>query len=196
MHFLNVLLLFKEQRYLLRHMEREEPQGEENGDPSLHQAHFQHQAAAIAGRLSSSTSSTLHDALAAQQLKMQQLINPGSGGESGGVGNAQAITTRMATPTTTPTYTYRAILDGNPQAAAAAAAGSPRPQEDIWSAAKMSAKLNPSVYSHPGSLDPVLSAKNYFPVLGGKRANVDVTSSGAFFDPKAVNRNRLPQENR
>ena len=65
-------------------------------------------------------------------------------------------------------------------------------------AASAASRLNPSVYSHPNAQDPVLgsAAKNYFPVLGGKKANVDITSSGAFFDPKAVSRNRLSGENR
>ena len=102
----------------------------------------------------------------------------------------------------------RAILEGNPQsqqaAAAAAAVGSPRPMDDIYAAKNASAsggataasRLNPSVYSHPNAQDPVLSAKNYFPVLGGKKANVDITSSGAFFDPKAVSKSRLSAENR
>ena len=63
-------------------------------------------------------------------------------------------------------------------------------------AAAAASRLNPSVYSHPNAQDPVLSAKNYFPVLGGKKANVDMTSSGAFFDPKAVSRSRLSGENR
>ena len=63
-------------------------------------------------------------------------------------------------------------------------------------AATAASRLNPSVYSHPNAQDPVLSAKNYFPVLGGKKANVDITSSGAFFDPKAVSKSRLSAENR
>ena len=107
------------------------------------------------------------------------------------------------------------MLEGNPQsqqaaaaAAAAAALGSPRPMDDIYAAKTANAggaataataaasRLNPSVYSHPNAQDPVLSAKNYFPVLGGKKANVDITSSGAFFDPKAVSRSRLTSENR
>ena len=108
------------------------------------------------------------------------------------------------------------MLEGNPQsqqaaaaAAAAAALGSPRPMDDIYAAKNASnaggaataataaaSRLNPSVYSHPNAQDPVLSAKNYFPVLGGKKANVDITSSGAFFDPKAVSRSRLSSENR
>ena len=58
-------------------------------------------------------------------------------------------------------------------------------------------KLNPSVYSHPNAQDPVLMLpKSYLhhpnhrdlAVLGGRRANVDITSSGAFFDPRAVSK--------
>ncbi len=58
-------------------------------------------------------------------------------------------------------------------------------------------KLNPSVYSHPNAQDPVLMLpKSYLhhpnhrdlAVLGGRRANVDMTSSGAFFDPRAVSK--------
>ena len=105
----------------------------------------------------------------------------------------------------------RAILEGNPQSqqaavATASAVGSPRPMDDIYAAknanasggatAAAASRLNPSVYSHPNAQDPVLSAKNYFPVLGGKKANVDITSSGAFFDPKAVSKSRISAENR
>lgn len=55
--------------------------------------------------------------------------------------------------------------------------------------------MNPSVYSHPITNDPVLKPPTTMAlsVLGGKKANVDMTSSGAFFDPKAVN--RANQEN-
>ncbi len=68
-----------------------------------------------------------------------------------------------------------------------------------------SSKLNPSVYGHPNfGGDPILGSKvpgggggggtnlGAYPltVLGGRKENVDVTSSGAFFDPKAVNRPR------
>jgi len=60
-------------------------------------------------------------------------------------------------------------------------------------------KLNPSVYSHPNAHDPVLmmpkssshmlhSNHRDLAVLGGRRANVDMTSSGAFFDPRAVSK--------
>ncbi len=67
----------------------------------------------------------------------------------------------------------------------------------------MGGKLNPSVYGHPGfGGDPVLlkmgnsgnsaagnaTGLGAYPltVLGGRKENVEMTSSGAFFDPKAV----------
>ena len=192
-------LPFQEERFLLRHMEREEPQGEENGDPNNpHSLHLQQQLA--------SKMSSMDQAMAVQHQRLQLLLAASSAVQQQQQQQPPS-TTRQATPTATPTYTQqRAILE-------AAAVGAPPPphsprpmqmmQDELWASklaaaaaaaggGRMSAdKLNPSVYSHPNAQDPVLmTPKNYFPVLGGKRANVDITSSGAFFDPKAVNRSK------
>ena len=47
--FSDLMQYLQEERFLLRHMEREEPQGEENGEPMLH-SHMQQAVASAAAR--------------------------------------------------------------------------------------------------------------------------------------------------
>ena len=139
-----------------------------------------------------------------------------------------AVTTRLATPTATPTYSTRAMLDSPSGFTPSGSVSAARTlQDEIWAAkiaaatrggaggvaspmlnsrlgtptssvmdsSSLNSKLNPSVYSHPSVQDPVLMTPKAYPlsVLGGKKENIDLTSSGAFFDPKAVNKLRKDQ---
>ncbi len=248
---LSAIFLFQEERYLLRHMEREEPQGEENGDPmaaaaALHRFGINHAEVGGGGRASASFGGgSAGDILTSQaqqlslamaqrhhQLAVAQLSNNIPGFTSGGGEQGQnatnsgsqhstvalAVTTRLATPVATPpTYTTPRGGTGTGWVDFPGGAAARGLQDEIWAAKMaavgrsagaaaaspdavnasvsfMSSKLNPSVYSHPMSMpDPVLMTgggpKNFYPlsVLSGRRENVDTTSSGAFFDARAVN---------
>ena len=123
-------------------MEREEPQGEETGDPIASIAHLnridlQRQQQQHLLSLQASVKQQ-------QQQQQQQQVSPIYINTSS---MKPPTTTRLATPTS------GALIDSI-------------------------AKLNPSVYSHPN-----ISA-NQDPLLA--MGKVEVTSSGAFFDPKAV----------
>ncbi len=203
---------------MLRHMEREEPQGEETAaDAAMAAAAFHQHQLAARGLIQHHHQHQLSGAGGAN-------LRPGPPG---------------ATPTTaTPVFGVRPGLPGGgggefplgamgqkasvqeelmaAKIAAAARGGQqqlspmmpPRlstptaPGQLLESSLLNNSKLNPSVYAHPGfGGDPVLNNKLGGPlagggqlgayplaVLGGRKDNVDVTSSGAFFDQKAANK--------
>ena len=208
-------------------MERQEPQGEENGD-ALAFAHHINRGPVPQNQ------QQLKEMIRQRQSAnlMLNTSNPTSAAS-----NLSSSIGRLATPTAQPF-----LPNQNPATAAGQPLDSPivttgltrHPhQEDLFTASRIkggmpapllspsvasvassaggmstptmqdvSSKLNPSVYSHPNAQDPVLmgppisrsSYKSDLPlhrdlaVLSGKRSNVDVTSSGAFFDPRAVSK--------
>ncbi|TRY75585.1 hypothetical protein TCAL_13347 [Tigriopus californicus] len=178
--------LTQEERYLLRHMEREEPQGEENGDPMalLHSRGV--------GSFLSGASAAIGPVSDSQMLALMQLRHA----SSSRVATSRGLLDSPSgfTPTS---YDSRSSLQDEIMAAKIAALthGTPvgsgsGPSTPNSSSMSMN-KLNPSVYSHPNNQDPLLAnPKNYFPVLGGRKPAVEYTSSGAFFDPKAVNKGK------
>lgn len=137
-------------------MERQEPQGEENGD-----------SFAALTAISRSVDSAQQHLLAVRRNDQARL-----------------------TPVSTTPYS-RQLMDSplgfvrDGQASRYAAVASPAGHSDM-----MMAKLNPSVYSHPMTVqDPLLATT---PSRGlsylGRKPNIDMTSSGAYFDPKAVSK--------
>jgi len=181
--------LTQEERFLLRHMEREEPQGEENSDrmAALYASHphlapnvmapnnaiHRQQLSLLTGgggrnvnvRAVPAVPQGLQDELWAARLAAVSAVNAPRMAASPSVATAPRLSTPMAMPdsqlTTSPSLTHSAS----------------------------NSKLNPSVYSHPNAQDPLLPNRSHpLAVLGGKRENVDVTSSGASFDHKAVSK--------
>ena len=206
----------------MRHMERQDPQGEENGDHNLASYHYLNRLAGADPQLFQ------NNPLLRMQLQHhyhQQMMRPslylGSGNSTPMAGS------RMATPTVGPMLMNPKSLIDSPgvfpnaimprslhdELWAGAAGARIRPSSPMVTSAggtllpmSMSSgvesslsKLNPSVYSHPNAQDPVLMLPKSLhgrdlAVLGGRRANVDVTSSGAFFDPRAVSKPVGPKD--
>ena len=198
-------------------MERQDPQGEENGDHNLSSYQYLNRLAGADPALFQNNPllrmQLQHHYHQHQQHMMRPSLYLGSGTPAPMSGS------RMATPTAGPMLMNpksliespgvfpNAIMPRSLHDELWAGAGSRiRPSSPMVTSAggtllpmSMSgaesslSKLNPSVYSHPNAHDPVLMLPKSlqgrdFAVLGGRRANVDVTSSGAFFDPRAVSK--------
>ena len=224
-------------------MERQEPQGEENGDfvHRLNPAHvgdltpssaivsgLQPNAAvnAAAAIVAASSAPSNHHLLLSTAHASSSSISRRGGGGGGVHGTAAELpvsslastpTSRLATPTVTPMYPSRPITE---------ATGFENAYRNVAAASKLSAltqptnqelinsKLNPSVYSYSHMTttpvqDPLLSMKNNLqstptpsaaatstisstPGFLKKSGLVDFTSSGAFFDPRAVSKSKPP----
>ena len=198
-------------------MERQDPQGEENGDHNLSSYQYLNRLAGADPALFQNNPllrmQLQHHYHQHQQHMMRPSLYLGSGTPAPMSGS------RMATPTAGPMLMNPKSLIESPgvfpnaimprslhdelwagagsrirpsSPMVTSAGGTLRPMSMSGAESSLS-KLNPSVYSHPNAHDPVLMLPKSlqgrdFAVLGGRRANVDVTSSGAFFDPRAVSK--------
>ena len=170
--------LTQEERFLLRHMEREDPQGEENGELALALQHHHQQnphdgrsdaqilaIAAAQQRLASAVNSRLAAQGGPPPNYNSHMLNPGNQRQI--VDSPSGFTPTSANPPSR-TSLQEEILVAKMAALASSAAATPTKPSvsssnpvtgaagtSVSSSASM--KLNPSVYSHPNMQDPLLT---------------------------------------
>ena len=195
--------LTQEERYVLRNMERQEPQGEENhhasqhyGPPPLYQGY--------PGNPSYHPPPPYNDRLVAQQLVSNNAKREAMRLET------MIAATRQATPVGTPQPGQ--VHRGNPDEAYAQRMAAAQKMMVHQAQASQSStpgyhtqtpmvatpdpnlsRLAPSVYAHPNVQDPILqSPKSFYKDPSVLRPNKGFTqsSSGAYFDTSAISRHQ------
>jgi len=187
--------LTQEERYVLRNMERQEPQGEETHNPG---AHYGHTYQSYMGGPSYHPPPPYNDRLVAQQLasnnarrealRLDAMIQASRQGTPVGTpGPAlhrmtaeDLYSVRMSAASRQAHQTNTAPIQAYHQAIASNVTMS---QEHSLS------RLAPSVYSHPNVQDPILkSPKSFYqdPQVIMPKRGFNISSSGAYFDSSAI----------
>ena len=192
-------------------MERQEPQGEENGDPLANLAAHVNQVSSVSLPPNAGPSMPITSMELQMQLQQQRhMANAGHGGIRAPIPGSRPPMTSLDTHNMFPSLPrslqeelisqQQAKLRGlvpssspmlSPMIGGMAQPPGPGNSSIVVSSGAVSnsdmlSKLTPSVYSHPTAVqDPVLNNKTFMDNVRG-RGPLEMTSSGAFFDHKAV----------
>jgi len=198
--------LTQEERFVLRNMERQEPQGEETHAPAPHYGQYHHQN--YLGPAQYQPPPPYNQE--ARLVHAQQIASNNARREALRL-DAMLAASRHGTPAGTPAPIQQRILAEDlynarmspaasriPVSVSATGVGSPYPVSSSSASATISQELSlsrlaPSVYSHPNVQDPILkSPKSFYqdPQVIVPNRGFNISSSGAYFDTSATSVSR------